>query len=61
MSETVAIGDSLNDLAAIQAAGLGVAMGNAQIAVKENADVVTDSNNDDGIARIIRDYILAGE
>lgn len=58
MSETVAVGDSLNDLAAIQAAGLGVAMGNAQVAVKENADVVTASNNDDGIAHIIRDYIL---
>lgn len=61
MSETVAIGDSLNDLAAIQAAGLGVAMGNAQLAVKENADVVTASNNDDGIAWIIRDYILTEE
>lgn len=58
MSEVVAVGDSLNDLAAIQAAGLGVAMGNAQIAVKENADVVTASNNDDGIALLIRDYIL---
>lgn len=61
MSEVVAIGDSLNDLAAIQAAGLGVAMGNAQIAVKENADVVTASNDDDGIALIIRDYILTEE
>lgn len=61
MSEVVAVGDSLNDLAAIQAAGLGVAMGNAQIAVKENADVVTASNNDDGIALVIRDYILTSE
>lgn len=61
MSEVVAIGDSLNDLAVIQAAGLGVAMGNAQIAVQENADVVTASNNDDGIALIIRDYILTEE
>lgn len=61
MSEVVAVGDSLNDLAAIQAAGLGVAMRNAQIAVQENADVVTASNNDDGIALIIRDYILKSE
>ncbi|MFL0556011.1 Cof-type HAD-IIB family hydrolase [Paenibacillus barengoltzii] len=60
MSEVVAIGDSLNDLAAIEAAGLGVAMGNAQEAVKEKADVVTTSNNEDGIAWIIRDYILTG-
>lgn len=61
MSEVVAVGDSLNDLAAIEAAGLGVAMGNAQDAVKEKADVVTASNNEDGIAWIIRDYILTEE
>lgn len=59
MEEVVAFGDSLNDLAAIQAAGLGVAMGNAQLAVQELADIVTASNNDDGIALVIRDYILA--
>lgn len=61
MSEVAAFGDSLNDLAVIQAVGLGVAMGNAQAAVKENADVVTASNNEDGIAHVIRDYILSGE
>lgn len=61
MSEVIAVGDSLNDLAVIQAAGLGVAMGNAQETLKENADVVTASNNEDGIALIIRDYILMEE
>ncbi|WP_018753817.1 Cof-type HAD-IIB family hydrolase [Paenibacillus sanguinis] len=61
MSEVVAIGDSLNDLAAIEAAGLGVAMGNAQELVKEKADVVTATNNEDGIAWIIRDYVLTEE
>lgn len=61
MSEVIAVGDSLNDLAVIQAAGLGVAMGNAQDTLKENADVVTASNNEDGIALIIRDYILMEE
>ncbi|WP_138495247.1 Cof-type HAD-IIB family hydrolase [Paenibacillus pinistramenti] len=59
ISETIAVGDSLNDLAAIQAAGLGVAMGNAQIAVKENADYVTASNDDDGIVEVIRKFIFA--
>lgn len=58
MSQVVAAGDSLNDLAAIQQAGLGVAMGNAQETVKEEADVVVASNNDDGIAEIIQKYIL---
>lgn len=59
MEEVIAVGDSLNDLAAIQAVGLGVAMGNAQQAVKEAADLVVASNNDDGIVEVIRDYIFA--
>ncbi|WIV21598.1 Cof-type HAD-IIB family hydrolase [Paenibacillus polygoni] len=58
MEEVVAVGDSLNDLAVIQAAGLGVAMGNAQETVKEAADLVVGTNNEDGIVEVIRDYIL---
>ncbi|MFB5677099.1 Cof-type HAD-IIB family hydrolase [Paenibacillus terreus] len=58
MEEVVAVGDSLNDLAVIQAVGLGVAMGNAQQTVKEAADLVVASNNDDGIVEVIRDHIL---
>jgi HAD superfamily hydrolase (TIGR01484 family) len=58
MSEVIAMGDSLNDLAMIRAAGLGVAMGNAQDELKQAADLVTVSNTDDGVARIIEQYIL---
>ncbi|AIQ20319.1 MULTISPECIES: Cof-type HAD-IIB family hydrolase [Paenibacillus] len=58
MSQVVAVGDSLNDLAAIQQAGFGVAMGNAQETVKQEADAVVASNNDDGIAEVIQKYIL---
>lgn len=58
LEQVVAVGDSLNDLAVIQAVGLGVAMGNAQDTVKEAADVVVASNNDDGIVEVIRDYVL---
>lgn len=58
MSEVVAVGDSLNDLAVIQQAGLGVAMGNAQQTVKDEADLVVSSNNEDGIVEVIRDHIL---
>jgi hypothetical protein len=58
MSEAAAIGDSLNDIAAIRACGLGIAMKNAQDAVKAAADVVTDGNNEDGVARAIREFIL---
>jgi len=61
MAETVAVGDSLNDLAAIRAAGLGVAVGNAQEAGKRAADAVTASNEEDGVALVIRRYILEGE
>jgi len=56
--ETVAVGDSLNDVHMIRAAGLGVAMGNAQEAVKEVADAVTTSNGRAGVAEVIRRYVL---
>lgn len=58
MSECIACGDSLNDLSMIREAGLGVAMGNAQDAVKQAADVVTETNDQDGVARVIQEYML---
>ncbi|MFD0590720.1 Cof-type HAD-IIB family hydrolase [Paenibacillus sp. GCM10027627] len=58
MSQVVAAGDSLNDIAAIREAGLGVAMGNAQDTVKEAADVVTLTNDEHGVAEIIKRHIL---
>ncbi|REK74611.1 Cof-type HAD-IIB family hydrolase [Paenibacillus paeoniae] len=58
MSQVVAAGDSLNDIAAIREAGLGVAMGNAQDAVKEAADVVTLTNDKHGVAELIKRYVL---
>jgi HAD superfamily hydrolase (TIGR01484 family) len=58
MSEVVAVGDSLNDIAAIRASGLGVAMGNAQDEVKAAADVVTGSNQVNGVAQVIQNYVL---
>ena len=53
MSEVMAFGDSYNDIAMIKAAGLGVAMGNAKEKVKEASDYVTDTNNNDGVAKAI--------
>lgn len=58
MADVVACGDSLNDAAMITEAGLGVAMGNAQDAVKRIADRVTLTNEEDGVAHIIREYLL---
>jgi len=58
MSEAVAVGDSLNDLEAIKAVGLGVAMGNAQDEVKAAADAVTGTNQEDGVAQVIQNFVL---
>jgi HAD superfamily hydrolase (TIGR01484 family) len=58
MSEVVAVGDSMNDMAAIRASGLGVAMGNAQDEVKAAADVITGSNQENGVAQVIQNYVL---
>lgn len=58
MSQVIAMGDSENDIAMIRAAGLGVAMGNAQDGVKRIADLVTATNDEDGVAKIIQEYVL---
>ena len=52
--EVIAFGDGDNDVPLIQAAGTGVAMGNASPAVKEAADITAPSNNDDGIAVVLK-------
>jgi len=49
--DSVAIGDSSNDLEMIQYAGVGVAMGNGTDQVKEAADLVTDRIEEDGICK----------
>ena len=49
-SEVVAFGDGQNDVSMIKWAGVGVAMGNAIDEAKAAADMVTASNNEDGIA-----------
>lgn len=56
--EVIAIGDSYNDLAMIQFAGLGVAMGNAPDDIKAIADLVTDTNMEDGVAKIVETHML---
>lgn len=53
----MAFGDAENDIPMLKAAGLGVAMGNATAATKEAADIVTLSNNCDGIAATLEAYL----
>lgn len=52
--DTVAFGDGGNDKSILQAAGTGVAMGNAPDDVKAVADYVTASVDEDGIARALK-------
>lgn len=57
--EMIAIGDGFNDLSMIKYAGLGIAMANAQDVVKENADFITLSNEEDGVAYAAEKFILS--
>lgn len=57
VAQTMAVGDTENDLAIIRAAGFGVAMGNATAAVKSAADYITTSNDEDGVAAAIAHFL----
>ncbi|MEG2127414.1 MAG: Cof-type HAD-IIB family hydrolase [Bacteroides sp.] len=57
--EVMAIGDGVCDVSMLQLAGWGVAMGNAPDSVKICADVVTATNDEDGVALAIEKTILA--
>lgn len=60
-SEVIAVGDSGNDLSMVEYAGLGVAMENASEALRQKADYITASNDEDGVAQVIERYILSEE
>ena len=57
--QTLALGDGTNDLDLLQLAGVGVAMENAEPAVKAAADVVTADNNAGGFAAAVEKYVLS--
>lgn len=54
----MAIGDNENDIPMLKFAGTGVAMGNGEDIVKEMADYVTDTNDNDGVANAINKFII---
>ncbi len=56
--QLIACGDSYNDMTMIGYAGLGVCMANGEKDVKKIADLVADSNDDDGVAKIVEEYLL---
>ncbi|MGT2929410.1 Cof-type HAD-IIB family hydrolase [Streptococcus dentasini] len=58
LSEVMTFGDSENDIEMLVGSGIGIAMGNATEAVKQVAYYITDSNNQDGIAKALSHYGL---
>lgn len=59
ITSTIAVGDADNDIPMIHAAGLAVAMGNANENVKRYAEVVVADNDHDGCAEAIRKYLIS--
>ena len=51
VSDTISFGDSMNDIMMIRTTGLSVAMANAEQRVKDEADVICESCDDDGVAK----------
>ena len=57
-SEIATIGDMPNDVLMFRKSGLSIAMGNASPEVQAQADLVTDSYDDEGFAKAIERFIL---
>lgn len=57
-NEVIAIGDNYNDISMFEYAGVSVAMNNGEKEAKEKADVITDTNDNDGVAKVLKKLIL---
>lgn len=55
--QMICCGDGYNDITMIETAGLGVAMANAQPLVRERADYITKSNDEDGVLHVINEFL----
>lgn len=56
LQDTMAFGDGLNDVTMLRAAGIGVAMGNADASIQAEADFVTDTNDNHGVAKAVHRF-----
>lgn len=56
--EIMAFGDGANDLQMLKEVGIGVAMENAKEELKEAADYIAGTNDEDGVTRFIEAYVL---
>jgi len=61
MKETMAIGDSYNDLSMFSRVGVPVAMGNANAEIKQHCSQITATNNENGVAKAILDVLKITE
>lgn len=57
-TEIIAVGNAGNDLTMVQFAGLGVWVDNVDAELRHHADVIVASNNDHGVAEVVRRFIL---
>lgn len=57
MEEVMAIGDNFNDVSMLKLAGVSVAMGNAELEIKEMCSYITKTNDDNGVAYAINKFI----
>ncbi|MBS4960766.1 MAG: HAD family phosphatase [Clostridiales bacterium] len=58
MNQTIAFGDNHNDISMFLKAGFSVAMKNGEEEAKKAAHIVTESNNEEGVARILENYLV---
>ncbi len=58
IDELMCCGDAPNDQAMLELAGIGVAVANAWGGLKDHADYITESNDDDGVALAIEKFVL---
>ncbi|MEI3613480.1 Cof-type HAD-IIB family hydrolase [Pseudogracilibacillus sp. SO30301A] len=56
--EVMAIGDNMNDYRLLKNCGLGIATGNASPEIKAIADTITDTNERDGVAKAIENFLF---
>lgn len=61
LEQTMAIGDGENDIEMIRAAGLGIAVDNANPRLKAVADEIVATNNEDGVAQALERFVLQND
>lgn len=59
IEDVICMGDSGNDVSMLEEAGLAVVMGNAPDFIKKYGDYITDTNENDGVAKAIEKFILS--